>query len=214
MTSMTYERWRDELFNHPPETDPVELDHSQEFYEVPSVQAFDYVDRVLLDEEAHALFTKEQLGIGINTIYSNCCSDLPFLYTTDCDEPRRLVGTQNLVHLYRNYFERYCTASVGSIGNDHLDGRMGFICYMFWDVFVLYHGNASPAMTSAAIGVMSEALRSHNDNCLVSAIHGLGHWALDVPEAASVLKQWLRKPTTLNPEVIEYARAATTGMIL
>jgi|LakMenE01Jun11ns_1017448.scaffolds.fasta_scaffold9592334_2 hypothetical protein len=211
---MNYEEWRSELFGQPPDIDPVSLEHSSEFYSLSPNQAFDFVDLMLLDRELHSLFSKEQIGNAINTVYSNCCSNLPFLYTTECDEERRVKGIRHLINLYRNFFERYCTARVVSIGNDQTDGRIGFICYMFWDVFVLYPGSASPPMKSAAIGVMRAALDSRNDNCLASAIHGLGHWAMDVPDASVILKQWLRRPTTTNPQIVQYARTATSGMIL
>lgn len=211
---MNYEEWRDELFGVPPASDPVTHEHSDEFYAVPPREAFDYVDQVLVDPDVHSLFSKDQLGKGINTIYSNCCSDLPFLYTTECDEDRRIQGINNLVSLYRNYFDAYCTADVTDIGNDQEDGPMGYICYMFWDVFVLCPGNATPAVISAAIGVMRDGLGSRNDNSIASAIHGLGHWAFSVPEAVATLKHWLQKPTTNNPVVLQYARTATSGMIL
>lgn len=211
---MNYEEWRSELFGQPPDIDPVGLERSAEFYAIPPNVAFDFVDRMLVDDELHSLFTKEQIGNAINTVYSNCCSDLPFLYTARCDEERRVKGIRNLIKLYQNFFERYCAAQVGGIGNDQADGKIGFICYMFWDVFVLYPGSASPLMQSAAIEVMRSALDSRNESCLASAIHGLGHWATDAPEALTVLKQWLRRPTTRNAQVIQYARAATTGMIL
>ena len=212
--TMNYVEWRSELFGQPPEIDPVKLEHSSEFYSLPPNQAFYFVDQMLVDRELHTLFSKEQIGSAINTVYSNSCSNLPFLYTTECDEERRVKGIRNLVNLYRNFFERYCTAQVVSIGNDQTDGKIGFICYMFWDVFVLYPGSASPLMKLAAVGVMRTALDSRNDNCLASAIHGLGHWATDVPEASTILNQWLRRPTTKNPRVIQYARTATSGMIL
>ena len=211
---MNYLEWRNELFGQPPDIDPVTVEHSSEFDSLLPNQAFEFVDQMLVDRELHTLFSKEQIGNAINTVYSNCCSDLPFLYITKCDEERRVQGIQNLVNLYRNFFERYCTAQVASIGNGQEDGQIGFICYMFWDVFVLHPGNASDLMKSAAIGVMKTALDSRNDNCLASAIHGLGHWAMDVPEASIVLNQWLRRPTTKNAQVIQYARAATSGMIL
>lgn len=210
---MNYEEWRNELFGQPPDADPVSLEHSSDFYSVPPNQAFNFVDQMLVDSEVHLLFSKEQIGNALNTVYSNCCSDLPFLYTTECDEERRVKGIRNLVNLYQNYFERYCAAPVVRVGDGQMDGSIGFICYMFWDVFVLYPGNASPSMKSAAIGVMRTAIDSHNDNCLASAIHGLGHWAMDVPEASMILKQWLRRPTTTNAQIVQYAQTATSGMI-
>jgi hypothetical protein len=211
---LEYSQWRDELFGYPPDSDPFSLERSDQFDDVTPTQAFDFVDRVLLDPEVHNLFSKDQLGIGINTIYCQYCSDLPFLYTTECDEERRVTGIDNLVNLYKNFFERYCTASMAKVGSGAVDGRIGFICYMFWDIFVLYSGNATPKMQSAAISVMRSALDSRNDSCLASAIHGLGHWASDVPEAVIVLKRWLGNPTTENPEILNYARSAMTGRIL
>lgn len=211
---MRYEQWRDELFGQSPDINPVTFEHSPDFYSLPANEAFDFVDRMLVDFELHSLYSKAQIGNAINTVYSNCCSNLPFLYTTECEEKRRVKGIRNLVNLYRNFFERYCTTQVTSIGSDQGDGKIGFICYMFWDVFVLYPGNASPQMIEAALGVMRTALDSRNDSCLASAIHGLGHWATDTPEASLIINQWLRRPTTKNPQVLQYARAATGGMIL
>lgn len=211
---MTYRQWLIELYDHPPEIDPVVFEHSTAFYEVPAPQAFDFVDRMLVDPEVHALFSKAQIGNGIHTVYSNCCSELPFLYTTQCDETRRTSGISNLVHLYENFFERYCTANLKHVGDYEADGPLGFICYMLWDVFVLYPGNATPRMIDAALNVMQSALESRNESCLASAIHGLGHWALEVPEAVSVLQHWLAKPTTDNPQLLDYARTATSGRIL
>lgn len=211
--SMKYEQWRNELFSFPPESDPVMHEHAQGFYNVPPELAFDYVDQILVDSDVHGSFTKDQLGKGINTIYSNCCSDLPFLYTSDCGEDRRIKGIRNLKHLYQNFFNRHCTGQVTDIGNSRDDGPMGFICYMFWDVFVLYPGNATPGMVDAAIDVMHSVLQTNHDNSLVSAIHGLGHWASSVPDAVSMLKHWCQKPTTQNQLVVQYARAATSGMI-
>jgi hypothetical protein len=209
---MNYEQWRDELFGLPPESDPVTYDHSDDFYAVPPHEAFDYVDQVLVDPNVHSLFSKDQLGKSINTIYSNSCSDLPSLYTSESDEDRRIIGINNLINLYRNYFDKHCTGDLPD-GSYSDGGPMGYICYMFWDVFILYPGNAIPAMISAAISVMRTALGSRNDSSLASAIHGLGHRVFDVPEAAITLKHWIQKPTTDNPVVLQYARTATSGMI-
>lgn len=211
---MEYTRWRNDIFGQPPDSDPVVLELLPETYAVSDNENFDHVDRALVDTEIHSLFSRDQIGIGLNLIYSNCCSNICFCYIEAGDEQRRVRGVQQLDNLYMNYFARYCLASVDSIGNDHLDGRIGFLCYMLWDIFVLYPGNGSPAMISAALMVMRNAIRMENDNCVVSAIHGLGHWAVDEPHAIHILEEWLVNPTTKNATVIEYARQAMTGCIL
>ena len=93
------------------------------------------------------------------------------------------------------------------------DGVIGDLCYMLWDIFVLYPGNASEAMVHAAVDVMRNPMNSKNDNCIVSAIHGLGHWAYNVPSAVEALEEWLRKPSTKNKVILEYAELAKTWRI-
>ena len=211
---MDYERWCQELFGCAPDDDPVSRDLSQEFVSLAPHLAFDYIDRMLNDEQIHQRFSPSQLGIGLNIVYSNCCSDLPFVYTTACDDQRRVAGIENLSSLYSNFFDRYCEERVAKIGSSSAGDRMAFICYMLWDIFVLYPENGSEPMTRAAIAVMNQALRSRNESSIISALHGLGHWGMYRDEPSQLIEQWLKKPSTSNPVVLEYARAAKTGMIL
>jgi hypothetical protein len=69
-------------------------------------------------------------------------------------------------------------------------------------------------MKDAALEVMAGAVQMENDNCIVSAIHGLGHWATAEPRAAETLRRWLENPITSNIKVIEYAKQAAAGCIL
>jgi hypothetical protein len=210
---MIYEHWRREIFGSPPGTDPVTADLNKEVYSLPKERVLDYVDQCLVDPEIRNLFTKEQVGIGLHVIFNNSCSDLPFSYIEAGTEQRRCEPIRNLRHLYANYFEPYCVSPVRRVGYDFDDGPIGYLCYMFWDIFVLYPGNTTRAMQDAAIGVMSNALRSTNDNCVVSAIHGLGHWAAKVPSAVQALESWLNQPSTTNPEILDYGTQATSGCI-
>lgn len=211
--TMDYIRWRDDIFGKHPDSDPVSVGLLAETDDVSPEEMLDHIDRALADPDVHSLHSKEQIGIGLYLIYSNACSDAPFCYLKAGDEARRIRGIRSLVNLYSNYFERYCVAPVTSIGDDQSDGRIGQLCYMLWDVFVLCPDNASPSMVCASLDVMHSGIRSKNENCIVSAIHGLGHWSFDVPQAVTLLREWLRHPTTKNEEVREYAQQATTGCI-
>jgi hypothetical protein len=211
---MEYIKWRNDIFGQPPDADPVTLGLLPETCLVSHEENLDHVDRALVDPVIHQLFSPAQIGIGLQLIYSNCCSDICFCYLEARDEQRRVTGIRHIDKLYANYFDRYCISAVESIGDFQLDGQIGFLCYMLWDIFVLYPGNASPAMISAALDVMTNAIQMTNESCIVSAIHGLGHWATDERRATQILQQWLRKPTTKNDRVIEYAEQATTGCIL
>lgn len=210
---MTYEHWRQEIFGNPPGSDPVATDLSEEVYALPSDQSLSYIDQCLVDSTIAEVFTKEQIGFGLQVIYSNACSNLPRCYLQAGSEQRRCEAIRNLRYLYVNYFEPFCVSPVRRVGYDLEDGEIGYLCYMFWDIFVLYPGNATRSMIEAAIGVMKEGLSSRNDNCIVSAIHGLGHWAAAVPSAVQILESWLLQPSTVNPEIHNYAKQAKSGCI-
>lgn len=208
-----YETWRTDVFGQGPGTDPVMAELPQDTYDIPDEIALDYIDRALVDPDIHTLFTKEQIGIGLQTLYDNSCSDFPFAYIQVADESRKVRAITNLSHLYSNFFERYCTSPVNRVGYDLEEGAIGYLCYMLWDIFVLYPGSGTKAMAQATVDVMKQALDSRNDQCVVSAIHGLGHWAEDLPAAVDVLDNWLVDPSTPNTAIREYARLAKTGCI-
>jgi hypothetical protein len=213
LNMITYEQWRNDIFGQDPSSDPVTAELLEETYSVSKEEALDYIDQALTDPTIHTLFSKEQIGIGLNILYSNSCSDFPFSYIQGGDENRRVVAIRNLQYLYSKFFEKYCTFPVHRIGYDLDDGRIGFLCYMLWDIFVLYPGNATKSMIDAAVNVMRDGLKSTNDNCIVSVIHGLGHWASDVPSIRDDLGSWIRNPTTNNEAVLRYAAQAQTGCI-
>jgi len=210
---MNYEHWCYDIFGKEPNSDPVMVGLLDETYALSKDVMLDYIDRALIDPDIHTLFTKEQIGIGLQIIYSNSCSNIPFCYIQARDEYRRIKAIKNLRFLYLNFFEKYCFAPVNRVGYNLDDGAIGYLCYMLWDIFVLFPGNASKSMIYAAVGVMRSAMNSTNDNCIVSAIHGLGHWASDVPAAVEALKAWLRSPSTENKAVHQYAEHAKTGCI-
>lgn len=212
--SIDYELWREDLFGQPPDIDPVDADLMDETYDLPAAVTLDYIDRALVDPEIHKQFSREQIVIGVQQFFCNSCSNFPFYYIEDVDETRRVSSIRNLTHLYSNYFERYCTAPVTDVGNDLSDGTFGYLCYMLWDIFVLHPGNATAPMITAAIDVMDTAINSNNDQCIVSALHGLGHWVPEAPAARHVIQSWLRSPSTENGVVIDYANIAKTGCVL
>ncbi|HEY9689782.1 MAG TPA: hypothetical protein V6D46_07300, partial [Coleofasciculaceae cyanobacterium] len=132
---MNYTQWRDQLFGQPEQADPVCAEMSPAFDRLPRDRAFDYIDQVLVDADIHQRFSRNQIGFGLNYIFSNSCSDLPFCYLR-CSESRIIKGIQTLNYLYQNYFDRYCfvpSNSIQAIGAIKEGDRLEFLCYMFWD---------------------------------------------------------------------------------
>jgi hypothetical protein len=208
-----YPTWRSLVFDNPPNSEPSLVELPPEAYALSPSETLDYIDRSLVDPEIHQSYGKAQIGVGLNLLYSNACADFVHSYLKVTDDTRRMQSIANLRFLYRHYFDRYCTVPVRRIGDDLDDGPIGFLCYMFWDIFILYPGNASPGMVTAALDVMATALRSANPHSVVSAIHGLGHWVYGAPEAAQILATWLKQPQIQDEVILEYARQAITGCI-
>jgi hypothetical protein len=66
---MDYVTWRNDVFGQQPDSDPVMLDLLPEMYEVLPNENFDHIDRALDDSEIHDLYSRDQIGIGLQLIY-------------------------------------------------------------------------------------------------------------------------------------------------
>ncbi len=63
--------------------------------------------------------------------------------------------------------------------------------------------------------VMKQSLYLSNPACVESGLHGLGHMVFSQPNIAEpIIEEFLKNSKTGNKHLIEYARAARTGMIL
>ncbi len=211
---MTYDAWRHELFNQDPGLKPQDFEMSQEFYTLSDDLIFDYINHALTDSRIHTDYSQDQIGNALDYIFAPYNSGYPILYEKIGDEKKRLEGILNIRKLYQNYFNRYCHAPVTNIGNDKGNGTFGYICYMFWEGFPIHPSSSKKQDLQAAQAVLEFAVRSSNDNVIVSALHGLGHWAPYRIEASTIIQNWLKSPTTKNKAVLDYARAAQAGRIL
>ncbi len=213
---MNYGAWCEQVFNTPPGIEPVTWDFSPPMYDLAPQENLDFIDQALLDPRIPRLYSKEQIGNGLQLIFNNACSHLPFSYLDTPSAARRCQSVARLHHLYRNYFAPFCQTPVIEIGDGLTEGPLGYICDMFWDIFILHpgHENVTEAMIQAALGVMAGALKSNQDRVIVSALHGLGHWVYAVPPAQRIIEHWLQKPTTTNETVLVYAHQAWSGCIL
>ncbi|MDS3861408.1 hypothetical protein RIF25_11380 [Thermosynechococcaceae cyanobacterium BACA0444] len=212
---MNYCDWRQDIFDTPPKINPLVWELRDETYCLSPGQTLDFIDQALVDPEIPQLFTKEQIGIGLQLLFSNACGNAVFSYLETPDHQRKVTAIENLKYLYQNYFNPLCQAPLKWIGHDLDDGPIGYLCYMFWDIFVLYpgHQSISVEMTDAALTVMAEALCFKNDQVIVSALHGLGHWVNYASKAQEIIHQWQLQPTTENQAVLIYAHQAWSGCV-
>ena len=64
------------------------------------------------------------------------------------------------------------------------------------------------------LSVLRRLLAIPHDACRESALHGLGHWQLEYPEAAAeIIDEFLEASNDLRSELIAYAEQARIGCI-
>ena len=115
---MEYEPWRKEVFGAPEGSDPIWMELPEWVDGSATDETLDFIDRALVDPDIHSLFSREQIGAGLQLIYCNACSDLPHGYLKAGDEARRTKAVENLRFLYRNFFERYCHRRIELVGDE------------------------------------------------------------------------------------------------
>ena len=167
-----------------------------------------------------APYSDEQVGNGLNFIFSDSCSNLSFgIKNADVPFERQLKALRGLSNLYAEVFEPRCPAVLSASSNDPIT-PMTFICYMFWDICPLSVPGQNTsredrlAYYQAIAEVMQKSLQLRNVACIESGLHGLGHLVFETPKVAQpIIEDFLRKRKDLPEALLNYARAAQTGMI-
>ena len=89
---------------------------------------------------------------------------------------------------------------------------------MWWDILPVYGRPDLPGRQSfdqECLDVMSATLALPNEACQESALHGLGHWAMDYREpVAAIVDAYLGRSSDIREPLRQYALAARRGMVL
>jgi hypothetical protein len=171
-----------------------------------------------------ARFSDRAVGCGLKALVDPIFSDLVGqLY-------RRADVLTAFGDLYSKCLSVRSPAVLGSLSEPSgpASAELGFITYMMWDITSLNywpddrnHETFVPPFLD-----MLERVMMTNDNpaCIESALHGIGHVSgYGRPLAATsyaderrvrIIDAFLAQRSTLRPELLDYARAARTGMIL
>lgn len=126
---------------------------------------------------------------------------------------------RSIESVFTKLFATRWTESLSAI--DEPGSPINGVCYMWWDVSVLYGANPGdpcPELTNPELlGVMQRTLSVKHTAVRESALHGLGHWALYWPkEVAAIVDEFLESPYSkrLRPELRQYALIARQGYVL
>ncbi len=211
----SFEEWIDFVFSK----DVTERDwiSGDDFpnWSVTATTTLDFIEKTFRESASVlANFSNSQLSNGLNFIHNASHSDTVHLFQSgNLPLERRISCLQSIWFLYSDCFAKRCD-NVLSNWNE-VDNPLNGVCYMWWDIFVLY-GNGDSAeeklLSSECLSVMKSALEIDHVACQESALHGLGHWQDSYPnEVSAIINDFLESHSDLESKLRNYARAAQRG---
>ncbi|MES2608850.1 MAG: hypothetical protein V4679_01350 [Pseudomonadota bacterium] len=163
-----------------------------------------------------APYSDEQVGMGLNCVMSTNAGDIP-LQALDPSVP--LADALRMLQA----FPRLWIDCIGprrshvheTIGSS--SGRLGFVCYMWFDVWpTFWNARHIPEWRDAMWQVFCQMLDVPCRDVQVSALHGIGHEGralLRPRELQERVKQFIRSVPAHDEELRNYAGAAAQGMV-
>lgn len=181
--------------------------------------AFVFIETLLQGIKADLQpYSNDQIGVGLGFVF-NETSNLPHDFRKAAvPYERKVAALRSLVALFRDVFEPRCMP-VTSASAQEMVSKINNVCYMFWDVCPLSNWNGKASETngyySTIAEVMEYSIRLNNPACIESGLHGLGHLATFHSRlAVPIIDRFLKTPKKHDPQLLRYAEAARTGMIL
>ncbi len=163
-----------------------------------------------------APYSDEQVGMGLNYVMSNCVSDVSHM-AADASVP--LADALRMMRAFPSLW-RDCIgprlaqvhAPIGSASG----GRLGFVCYMWFDVWpTFWQTRHIPEWRDATWQVLCEMLDMPWREVRIAALHGIGHdgCALQRPDALRTRMDAFIRGVQNDEELKNYAQAAARGMV-
>jgi hypothetical protein len=161
-------------------------------------------------------FSDGQVGMGLNYIMSNSVSSVPHMpldKSVTLDDT--LLMMSHFPTLWRNCIgprTKHVNCQIG-----HNTGRLGYVCYMWFDVWALpWNQRHIKEFNASVFNVLQKMLRVPSREVQVAALHGIGHLKLDLELDRDIDNEIARFIAGLgdrDEELRLYAMAAQTGMV-
>ena len=157
-----------------------------------------------------------QLGLGMEYIFNNTCSNLSFVLR---DGPvaieKRVAAILALESFFKNCLDERCVKALGHLSEG--GNKLNYFCYMLWDTTPLTYCEQTPEkkeIYAAVAGVMEYSLFLDNIACIESGLHGLGHLELCYDEAPKIVRKFIESRSVVDERLIAYAEQAEQGNVL
>jgi len=218
ITNPSYEEWVRLVFDHPAGESNWYHRPDSLWIDISPSLCIEYMTRLFLDgERALKPYSDGQLSAGFwYLIDSGGSGHALALRDSTVPEKDRLLCVEAIPALFHSVFAKRCNAHLGHLSET--DSPLDTVCYMWWDVLPIHGSPANPEwekLDRAILDAMAEILKINHDACRESALHGLGHWALEYQEAAAeIISEFLRRSgASLRPELRQYAIHARKGCV-
>jgi len=215
----TLDEWIRYVFDHPVTETAWHWDVDATYLTLPPAQAATLIAQTF-ERSAELLrpFTDAQLNQGFWFLVSNTCSNYMFCLTDKSVAlPMRQRALRSFLPLFRDVMAARCTATLSHCSEP--GSPLNSACFMWWDLLP-YEGSWTVGLPpepihAEALAVLGALLEIPHDACRESALHGLGHLAFILPEAAAaVVDAFIERSSDLRPELLDYARQARIGHVL
>lgn len=213
-SSPDFESWVDACFTR---------SHEDEYWDRCNLSAEELVEFLARLFEAPApladKFTPDQLADGVWLICG--CVRGFFHNAMDRSIPEvarhrwiRAIGT-----LYTNLFDPLCASVPFELQEKD---KFCVAVYMLWDMDSLTYAQTFPELIEDCFHILHVALGCKSDACIMSGLHGLGHWYERAEyesethvarRITTIIDDFLRTRRTLSSGLVEYATAARAGRI-
>lgn len=157
-------------------------------------------------------YSNDQIGWGLWWLYSSYAAvAVPFL-DDDVPGPMRHEAVRSVAVL----LSRLVPGRLPK--HDRVvEDPLGRTLYMFWEILPVWPFDPTDedrAMRDVCIEEMRSSLAVDHVIARFHALHGLGHFTLEVPDQArEIIDGWLATGPEISPVLAEYARQARDGRV-
>ena len=214
-TDVSYEMWLDETFGRAVTGDSYPQFVPADDWPDPVCEelAVQYLTRLFENSEvALRFYSDRQISCGLWELGSGDAYSV-YDQSIPVEERERLIGS--VATFFRDFFDKKCVPKLSHARTEHIS-PLNTICYMWWEVICM--GGAKDDLNAERLNerdldVMESVLQLPNPACTEAALHGLGHVIHRSDRALSIIDGFLKEAAHLDPDLLQYARAARTGCI-
>ena len=179
-------------------------------------EVVEFVRQMLENYETDlSAYSDWQIGLGVDYIFNNSCSDLSFILR---DGPVVIDKRVAAIRAFKTFFEKClnkrCISVLGHLSEP--GNMLNHFCYMVWDATPLTYCEQTlekNEIYSAVAEVMEYSLSLDNIACVESGLHGLGHLGLYYDNAPKIVRKFVSSRKVTDKRLIAYAKQAEKGCV-